>query len=116
MALADNELDDRERKMLQQVARRRRIPDQQLEALIQAAMHGQLEAPQPADTGQARQWLVAMADMSLSDGRIDKSEYELLCRAGAQLNMTEYDIQRLLRQRRTHLYKTARQRIRDAKR
>ena len=115
MALADNQLDERERELLQQVARHRHIPPEQLETLIQAAEHGQLEAPQPIDPEEARRWLVAMADMSLSDGRTLQSEYQLLCQAGAQLNMNPYDVKQLLRQRRTDLYQAARQRIREAR-
>ena len=52
----------------------------------------------PIDPEEARRWLVTMADISLSDGRILQSEYQLLCQAGAQLNMNPYDVKQLLRQ------------------
>jgi uncharacterized tellurite resistance protein B-like protein len=115
MALADQQLDEKERQLLQQVARHRHVPQEQVETLIRAAEQGQLETPEPAGPEQAREWLVAMADMSLSDGRVTQSEYQLLCQAGAPLNMSAYDVKRLLRQRRTHLVQTARQRIREAR-
>jgi predicted lipid-binding transport protein (Tim44 family)/uncharacterized tellurite resistance protein B-like protein/predicted nucleic acid-binding Zn ribbon protein len=115
MALADNQLDDGERQLLQRVARHRHVPPEQLETMIQAAEQGQLDTPQPADPEEARRWLVTMADISLSDGRILQSEYQLLCQAGAQLNMNPYDVKQLLRQRRTHMVQAARQRIREAK-
>lgn len=113
-ALADNQLDAHERSMLEQVARHRHVPPQQLEMLIEAAGQGELDAPEPADPEQARRWLSAMADISLSDGVVRRNEYELLCQAGSQLGMTSYDVKQLLRQRRTHLYQSARQRLRDA--
>ena len=114
LAMADNQLDARERAMLEQVARHRHVPQQQLEMLIEAAAQGQLDAPEPANREQARRWLVAMADIGLSDGVIDRNEYKLLRQVGTHLGMCDYDIKRLLRQRRTHLYQAARQRLHDA--
>jgi len=114
-ALADNQLDARERTMLEQVARHRHVPSQQLDMLIEAAEQGQLESPEPADREQARRWLAAMADVSLSDGVVRRNEYNLLCLVGAQLGLSPYDVKQLLRQRRTDLYQSARQRLQDAK-
>ncbi len=113
-ALADNQLDARERAMLEQVARHRHVPAHELEMLIEAAGQGQLDAPEPADPDQARDWLSAMADISLSDGVVRRDEYKLLCQAGSQLGMSSYDVKQLLRERRTHLYRSARDRLRDA--
>jgi len=113
-ALADNQLDANERSMLEQVARHRHVPSQQLEMLIEAAGQGELDAPEPANPEQAQRWLTAMADISLSDGVVRRNEYKLLCQAGSELGMSAYDVKLLLRQRRTHLYQAARQRLRDA--
>lgn len=113
-ALADNQLDARERAVLEQVARNRHVPRQHLEMLIEAAEQGQLDAPEPVNPEQARRWLTAMVDVSLSDGVVHRDEYKLLCQAGGRLGMSDYDVKHLLRQRRTHLYQSARQRLRDA--
>ena len=116
MALADNQLDNRERALLERVARHRHVSPQQLEMLIDAAQQGKLDAPKPASHEQAHDWLVAMADMSLSDGTVHREEYKLLCQAGSQLNLSAHDVKLLLRRRQKDMYQAARRRLREAKR
>ena len=68
--------------MLKKLAHKRHVSPQTLENLIQAVQRKQLEVPQPNDRDEARQWLEAMADVSLSDCRIRQSEYQLLNQVG----------------------------------
>jgi hypothetical protein len=115
MALADQQLDDRERKLLVRMAENQQVPLDELNALVLSAEQGTLEAPTPANREQGREWLVAMADMSVRDGKVQAAEYQMLRQVGAKLNWTDYDIKRLLRERHTRMYQAARQDLRAAR-
>ena len=62
-------------------------------------------------TPEAQQWLETMADMALSDGRVDRAEAALLVQAGERIDWTAYDLQALLKRRKKALYKAARQQL-----
>ncbi|NQU19646.1 MAG: TIM44-like domain-containing protein, partial [Candidatus Nealsonbacteria bacterium] len=111
LALADNTLDVKERAMLDRVARRRGVPSQQLETLIAAAQRGQMDVPEPANREQAQQWLEAMADVALADGRVDRAEAALLMQAGERIDWTVHDLRALLNRRKKALYQAARQQL-----
>ncbi len=111
---ADNELDAKEKKMLRRVAENRNMPPRQMQMLLDAARRGELDAPEPRDRDQARDWLTAMADVSLWDGRVHPEEYKLLCQAGKKFDYSEYDIKALLKRRKKKLYDEARQRLRSS--
>ena len=115
MALADQQLDDRERKLLVRMAQNQQVPLDELNALVLSAEQGTLEAPTPANGEQGREWLVAMADMSVRDGKVQAAEYQMLRQVGAKLNWTDYNIKRLLRERHTRMYQAARQDLRTAR-
>ena len=111
LALADNLLDAKERAMLDRVARRRGVSPQQLETLIAAAQRGQMDVPEPENREQAQQWLETMADVALSDGRVDRAEAALLVQAGERIDWTAHDLRALLKRRKKALYKAARQQL-----
>ena len=112
MALADNHLDDQEHALLRRVAAARNVSPSRLEILIATAREGTMEIPQPDNSEQARRWLTAMVDTSLSDGKIHADEVALLKQAGASLNYSAYDINTLFKQRKTKLYRKAREDLR----
>lgn len=113
--LADKQIDERERRMLLQVAERHHIPVERFETMLAAAEAGELEVPEPEDRNQARRWLLAAADVSLADGRVGRREYDLLCEAGSRFGYSPHDVKLLLRQRHTELYREAKAAIRSAK-
>jgi len=115
-ALADNHIDDAERKMLDSLATKRGVRSDRLEAMIDAALRNELEMPRPKDAAEAKNWLTAMVDMSLSDGRLTKSEFNLLKRAGAGLQMSDHDVKLLVRRRKGELYREARDALAEQKR
>jgi len=115
LALADNELDPKERAMLGRVARHRGIRPEQLETMIEAAQDDQVDLPEPEDADEAQRWLEAMADVALADGRIHRSEANLLMQAGQRLNWSQVDVKLLLKRRHTQLYQAARQRLAQQK-
>ncbi len=83
--------------------------------IIDAARNGQMDVPQPKDREEAQQWLEAMADMALADGRIHPAEADLLVQAGEQLQWTRYDLKLLLKRRKTMLYDNARAQLKQKK-
>ena len=56
-------------------------------------------------------WLETMADVALSDGRVDRAEAALLVQAGERIDWTAYDLQALLKRRKKALYQAARQQL-----
>jgi tellurite resistance protein len=115
MALADNHLDEREKKMLLRVAQQRKIKQRQLETLIEAVQNNDLDVPTARDAKTARLWLAELADVSLWDGNISQEEYQLLCQAAAHYDYSALDVKTLLRERRAQLYRNARQHLLERK-
>ena len=113
MALADQVLSDRERRALERAAMRRGVPPARLETMIEAAQRGQLAAPQPRDADEGRQWLSAMTDMALADGRIEPAEATLLLQTGQQLGLSQADVQQLVATRKARLYQAAREQLKN---
>jgi uncharacterized tellurite resistance protein B-like protein len=113
MAAADKHIDDGERKMLAVFASRRGVDGEQLDTLIDAALRDRLEMPRPSGMDQAKRWLTAMADISLADGKLRRSEFNLLRRAGSSLKMTDKEVKQLLRNRQRELYHQAKEAIRE---
>ena len=112
MVNADNEISDRERSSLERFAKRHGVPLTRLNAMIDAALHDALKLPDPADAHQARVWLVAMADMSLADGKVTREEFDLLSHAAAPLGFDRATVKELLKDRKQRLYRDARERLR----
>ena len=113
MALADEQLSDRELRALQRAAQRRGVPPARLQAMIEAAQRHQLVVPQPRDTDEGRRWLAAMTDMALADGRIEPAEAALLWQAGQQLGWSAADVKQLVAQRKALLYQQAREQLKN---
>jgi DnaJ-domain-containing protein 1 len=114
-ALADGQLDDRERALLESVAARHRVPPDRLEGMLAAARSGTLDVPAPVDAGDAREHLRAIARVALADGKLAPAENALLRNAGRRLGLSDYDIGQLLRGARRELYADARQHLRAAR-
>ena len=116
VAAADGNISDSERKVLEGFAANRGIPAEMLEQAIGAALHGQLETREPANTKEAREWLKALAEVAMADGNIDRTEYALLRSLGDPFGISDYDVKMMLRQVRTDHYQAASAALRDAKR
>jgi hypothetical protein len=83
--------------------------------MVAAARSGALDVPAPADAGEARENLRAIARVALADGRITPAENALLRSAGRRLGLSDYDIGQILRGARKELYADARQHLRAAR-
>jgi predicted lipid-binding transport protein (Tim44 family)/uncharacterized tellurite resistance protein B-like protein len=112
MAAADGEVSPRERNMLAAVARRRAMPQTQLDTLIAAATQGTLDLPAPKGSAQAQEWLTAMAQEAMADGNLSREEYALLQKTGQRVGLVDYDIRMLIRRVRGSAYDDAKAALR----
>lgn len=115
VSLADGNIDNKEKEMLNQVASHRGVPAQKLEMMVRAAQAGSMEVPEPADKEEGRAWLGAMARMALADGSLDKSEITVLQTTGATLGLSAYDIKLLVQKEKSGLYQQAKTALRKQK-
>jgi len=116
MACTDGQIAPEEQEMLRAAADKWGIAPQRLDAMIQSALTGHLEPPQPRDADEARSWLQAMVRMSLADGKITTQEYRLLQLAGEQCGMVAFDLKAMISRTRADLYAESRAALRNAKR
>lgn len=116
MAAADGQVAPEEQEMLRTAADKWGIPQQKLDAMIQSALSGQLQPPQPRDADEARGWLAAMVRVSLADGRITGQEYGLLRVAGERCGLAAYDLKTMISRAKVDLYAESRIALRNAKR
>jgi uncharacterized tellurite resistance protein B-like protein len=114
-ALADVEVDAKERALLHQVGVRRQLTPEAVDQMISAARDGNLETIEPRDRQEALDWLSRMTDLSLADGKITRGELALLEQAGSQLNMGRYDLEQLVKRRRAAIYRASRDALRKQK-
>ncbi|MBB5352796.1 putative lipid-binding transport protein (Tim44 family)/uncharacterized tellurite resistance protein B-like protein [Haloferula luteola] len=111
--LADGEIDAKEMKILEAYAKRAGLSTREVESLIEAGKSRSLQLEGPKEPGEAREWLMEMAEMALADGRISAEETQALQLLGKRLQFSSYDIQMLIRQARAKLYQESRSQIRD---
>src|SRR5205814_1855101 len=114
MALADGQVDERESRMLNFVAQRRGIGREQLESMIAAARHGQLDVPMPSGPQESREWLTAMATAALADGKITADEQSLLLATARRIGLAEEDVRLMLQRLRTEAYARSKQVLRNS--
>ena len=113
MALADRQLDDKERQLIMRVAKARHIPRERVQAMVDAARQGLLDVPEATSREQGLRWLEATADASLADGRLHPAEAALLSQAAKKWDYSPYDVKQLLRRRQRELYHAARRDLQD---
>jgi tellurite resistance protein/predicted nucleic acid-binding Zn ribbon protein len=115
VAAADHNVDDKERSTLATFATQCGVPSEQLDRMIAAAIHGQIEVPQPADRTQAEAWLLAMATTAQADGNITPDGFSLLNALGAKVGLSDYDIKMLIKRSRMEQYAAASAALRSTK-
>jgi len=77
---ADQHIDRRERKGLEQLAQRLQIRPEEARKLRQAAQFGRLEVETPPSRREAKAWLDELSAMAKLDGRLDRRETQTLDR------------------------------------
>jgi hypothetical protein len=112
MSIADGRIDPSERKLLEQFAAHGSIAPEELDRLIQAGVRGDIVIPEPAGPDEAREWLIAITRMALSDGTLDRREMQLLNLLGGKANMGAYDVGLLVKRVQAEQYAAARANVR----
>jgi uncharacterized tellurite resistance protein B-like protein len=115
MTLADGQLDQSEREMLDSYAGRYRIPAERVEELIAAARANTLDVPAPSSDGEARATLAAMTKVALADGKITGEERDLLQTMGQHLGLADADVTQLIARTKGEMYAEAKASLREAK-
>jgi tellurite resistance protein len=104
VAAADGNVDPSERQTLAGFAARRGVPPDQLEQMIGAALHNNLDVPAPRDRDEAQTWLAAMAAVACADGNCSDEEFSLLRALGRTISLSDEDVRLLVKRARTDRY------------
>jgi hypothetical protein len=106
-AAADGTVDPTERQVLSEMATQRGVSSDQLNAMIDAALRGEIDVPEPTSRTEAESWLAGMARIALADGKLTREEFGLLRMLGTKFNVGEYDIKMLLKRLRAEQFSQA---------
>lgn len=108
VARADGGIGPKEAEALHALGRRVGVRGSFVEDLIEdRAPHAT-----PGDAEEAREWMMHAARMAYADGRLDRSERELLLRLGGASGLVKADVRLLLNQARAELYQEAKRELR----
>ena len=107
VATADGNDDPRERQQIAAFAVRWGVPTDQLGAMVDAGLRGDLAVPDPHDAAEARQWVFAMATTAWADGKITRGEADLIRAVGNRAGLAEADVNQLVAKARARLYQNA---------
>ena len=104
----DGHLDPRERVALTGLAERLGVSAARLEELRDTEGGDGSSVPVPRDEAEAQQWLRALVELALADGRISGPEQRFLRRAAASLGLGRRALDGLVGSVRSELYREAR--------
>jgi uncharacterized tellurite resistance protein B-like protein len=112
MSVADGNVSREEMEMLLGTARRHNIPRERVDEMIRAGLQSRLDAAEPASQAESRIWIRAMARSALADGNLTRQEKSLLRTVGGKLGLVEYDIDAMLNETRSQMYRDAKEALR----
>jgi uncharacterized tellurite resistance protein B-like protein len=115
VAAADGEVDANERQLLLSLADKTGVDPQRVDQMIEMALGGRLEVPDPPDKLTAHLWLTAMAAAAMADGQIRPPEAQLLNTAAQRFGFGQEDVAMLLRQQYVQHLAKAREELRAAR-
>jgi len=95
---ADGTIDPREKELLQSLAAKCAVESARLDQMIEMALAGGLDVPDPPDRATAQIWLNAMAAAALSDGQVQPAEVQILLRAAQRFGFSPADVDLILKQ------------------
>jgi predicted nucleic acid-binding Zn ribbon protein/uncharacterized tellurite resistance protein B-like protein len=98
MVAADGTVDVNERAILRSLAAKCHVDPMRLDQMIEMALAGRLDVPDPPDKTTALVWLTTMAATAVAEGRLRPQEAKILSRATRQFGFTDSDVNRLLQQ------------------
>ena len=106
-------IDGNEARMLQHMADRRGVTDEQLHRMMDSARRGELQITEPKTPDEIHRWLGAMVAAAVAEGEITPTEQRLIATVGQKYGLGTYDIKMLIRRQQDQLYATARQALSD---
>ena len=106
-------IDGNEARMLQHMADRRGVTDEQLHRMMDSARRGELQITEPKTPDEIHRWLGAMVAAAVAEGEITPTEQQLIATVGQKYGLGTYDIKMLIRRQQDQLYATARQALSD---
>ncbi|MEM6472755.1 MAG: TIM44-like domain-containing protein [Planctomycetota bacterium] len=111
----DGQLDPKEQELVVDLAKRRGVEGERLKQVFASAVADDTEIELPKEPGQAKVFMDHLLRASLIDGRVTRSEVELLRQASKQLHWSDADLKLALKRTRKELHQQAKQILRDHK-
>ncbi|MCA9010102.1 MAG: TIM44-like domain-containing protein [Planctomycetaceae bacterium] len=112
----DGELHEKERQHINALAERRGVPESRLKTIFATAASNEIPITVPEDRQQANSFMEHLLRAALVDGKVTRSEQDLLLQAGSQIGWTAADLKIALGRTRTDLYQQAKKIIRQRRR
>jgi tellurite resistance protein len=97
---SDGVIDNRERQVILQLAKKDRMTQPMVNGLIKCALAGKLEAQAPPTLEAGRIWMEQMADVALLDGKVQPDERATLIELGKKAGLIGIDVNLLINKRR----------------
>ena len=102
---ADGVADPKEIKMLEEFSDSRDVSRQKTQQIINTVREGNIEIPTPTSSEEAHVLLKGMVLMCLADGKVDKSEMQMIEKLMSKTSFSSYDIKQFIAKERMKLYK-----------
>ncbi|MCR9197255.1 MAG: TIM44-like domain-containing protein [Planctomycetaceae bacterium] len=112
----DGELHEKERAHIVAMAESRGVDKQRLKTIFNTASADDVPIQLPQDRGQADLFMDHLLRAALVDGKVTRSEYDLLLKTSEQLGWTKVDLKMAIAKNRRELFQQARQIIRNRRR
>lgn len=107
--------DDSFRDMLRAAGEKNGFDAARVDELIRSAAAGQMDIPKPADTTEARTWLLEMAVAAMLTGGISKQEAKLIRTVGTRIGLVPADVSYVMNCARKEAFTQAKAELRTAK-
>ncbi|MCP4510829.1 MAG: TerB family tellurite resistance protein, partial [Fuerstiella sp.] len=112
----DGELHDKERRHIIDLAQSRGVPKERLKTIFATATSKDISITVPQNLQQANVFMDHLLRAALVDGKVTRSEHELLLKAGQQIGWSAADLKIALSRIRKELYQQAKTIIRERRR
>jgi hypothetical protein len=107
--------DDSIRDMLRAAGEKNGLSNERVDELIRSASAGQMEIPKPADSTEARAWLLEMAVAAMLTGGISKQEARLIRTVGTRQGLAVADVNYVMNCARKEAFTQAKDELRTAR-
>lgn len=110
---ADGHIDDREKKWLINMAKKRNISKSELDSLIDSVIKDKIPVIIPNNIQEGKHFAKAMVRMCLMDGRVTAAEKRLLKAQMSKLGYSELDLNYMITREKNILYSLAKKQLRS---